>query len=161
MQSVKGSVTGGLLLLASGLVHAASTPALPPTPPPAESSMQQHLQRMVEQDYAWETKKRELANELELEKLRSEIRKLRGEDNIRPQNQPMPVLNAGPKQGGEGMPHILLDSNIGGLSKIAVGSANGSDLLYVSPGENFTLNGRHYQLVSDRRSGLVIKEAER
>ncbi|WP_313573207.1 hypothetical protein [Pseudescherichia sp.] len=162
MQSIKRSLTVALFLSGTGLVHAAPTPALMPAPTSDESAMQQHLQKMVEADYAWETKKRELSNELELEKMKSEIRKLRGEDKVRP----VPVSDLTPPDASSrapsgGFPHILLESNIGGLLRVAVGSANENDLLYVAPGDNFTLDGRQYQLVRDKRSGLAIKETGR
>jgi len=166
MQSVIRSLTAGLLMLGGGLAYAAPTQDLPPAPSPEESAMQQHLQRMVEEDYAWEAKKRELTNELELERMKSEIRKLRGEDKMRPASQSVPVSDStlieadGRPSSGE-LPHILLESNIGGLSRVAVGSADGSDLLYVTPGDNFTLDGRQYQLVRDQRARLAIKETAR
>lgn len=167
MQSLTRSLTAGMFLLGAGLAQAAPVTDLPPAPPltaPSlpESAMQQHIQKMVEEDYAWEAKKREVANELELEKMKSEIRKLRGEDNVRPMTQPVSIPEeSSTTQHSSASPHLLLESNIGGLSRVAVSSADGSALRYVSPGERFTLDGRQYQLVRDRTSGLIIKEAGR
>ena len=73
MQSVKRHLTAGLLLLGAGMAQAAPTTDLPPAPPIPESAMQQHIQQMVEEDYAWEVKKRDVANELELERMKSTI----------------------------------------------------------------------------------------
>ena len=159
MQILKGNSIAGLLLLSSGVVQAAPSTSVAPT---QESGMQEHIQKMVEEDYRWEAQKRAVANELELEKMNSEIRKLRGEDRV--SSMPQLVIDTSPKESGStqvsnGSPHILLESNIGGLSRVAVGSADGSTLLYVSPGDRFTLNGHQYQLIRDKKSGLVIKEA--
>lgn|GEM_PF-810080 len=144
------------------LAHAAAVPA--PEPQPENSAMQQYIQKMVEEDYDWQAKKRAAANELELEKMNSEIRKLRGEENMRPVSQPVAESTQGEasaKSSSGGFPHILLESSIGGLSRIAVGSADGSTLLYVSPGDRFILGGQHYQLLRDKKSGLYIKETDR
>lgn len=161
MQSLKRSLTAGLLLLTGGVVHAAAVTDLPPAPPPPESAIQQHIQKMVEEDYAWEAEKRDVANELELERMKSEIRKLRGEESVRSM---VPTV-ADPSseafttpQASNASPHLLLESNIGGLSRVAVSSADGSELRYVSPGERFMLDGRQYQLIRDKKSGLLIKE---
>jgi len=162
MQSVKRHLTAGLLLLGAGMAQAAPTTDLPPAPPIPESAMQQHIQQMVEEDYAWEVKKRDVANELELERMKSEIRKLRGEDNVQARAQPVSMPeDSGTSQSSSGLPHVLLESNIGGLSRVAVSSADGSNLRYVSPGERFTLDGRQFQLVRDKISGLTIKETGR
>lgn len=162
MQSVKRHLTAGLFLLGSGMVQAAPTTDLPPALPVPESVMQQHIQQMVEKDYAWEVKKRDVANELELERMKSEIRKLRGEDNMQARAQPVSIPEeSGTSQSSSGSPHLLLESNIGGLSRVAVSSADGSSLRYVSPGERFTLDGRQFQLVRDKTSGLAIKETGR
>ena len=161
MQSLKRRLTAGLLLLAPGMALAAPTADLPPAPSLPESGMQQHIQRMVEEDYAWEVKKRDVANELQLERMKSEIRKLRGEESVRSTAQPVSLPEeASPPQAGSAPPHVLLESNIGGLSRVAVSSADGSSLRYVSPGERFTLDGHQYQLVRDK-TGLLIKEAGR
>lgn len=162
MQSVKRHLTAGLLLLGAGMAQAAPTTDLPPAPPIPGSAMQQHIQQMVEEDYAWEVKKRDVANELELERMKSEIRKLRGEDNVQARAQPVSMPeDSGTSQSSSGLPHVLLESNIGGLSRVAVSSADGSNLRYVSPGERFTLDGRQFQLVRDKISGLTIKETGR
>jgi len=162
MQNVKMRLTVGLFLLGSAIAQAAPTADLPPAPPVSESAMQQHIQKMVEEDYAWEAKKREVANELELERMKSEIRKLCGEDKMPLMAQPASIpATVSATQSSSASPHILLESNIGGLSRVAVVSADGSDLRYVSPGEHFTLDGHQYQLVRDKSSGLTIKEAGR
>lgn len=162
MQSVKIRLTAGLFLLGSAIAQAAPTADLPPAPPVPESAMQQHIQKMVEEDYAWEAKKREVANELELERMKSEIRKLRGEDKMPLTAQPVSIpAEIGATQSNNASPHILLESNIGGLSRIAVSNADGSALRYVSPGERFMLDGHQYQLVRDKTSGLTVKEAGR
>lgn len=162
MQSVKRCLAVGLFLLGAGMAQAAPIADLPPAPTISESAMQQHIQKMVEEDYAWEAKKRDVANELELERMKSEIRKLRGEDNVRSIAQPVSIPEeSGSSQPGSGSPHLLLESNIGGLSRVVVSSADGSSLRYVSPGEHFTLDGRQFQLVRDKASGLAIKETDR
>lgn len=162
MQSLKGSLTAGLFLFGAGMAQAAPTTALPPAPSLPESAMQQHIQQMVEEDYVWEAKKRDVANELELEKMKSEIRKLRGEDNVQAIAQPVSIPEeVSTPHFSSTSPHLLLESNIGGLSRVAVSSADGSELRYISPGERFTLDGRQYQLVRDTKSGLRIKETDR
>lgn len=162
MQSVKRHLTAGLLLLEAGMAQATPTTDLPPAPTIPENAMQQHIQQMVEEDYAWEVKKRNVANELELERMKSEIRKLRGEDNVQARAQPVSIPEeSSSSQSSSGLPHVLLESNIGGMSRVAVSSADGSSLRYVSPDERFTLDGREFQLVRDKTSGLNIKETGR
>lgn len=162
MQSVKRRLSAGLFLLGAGMAQAAPTTDLPPAPPISDSAMQQHIQKMVEEDYAWEAQKRVVANELELERMKSEIRKLRGEASVRPTAQPVSLpeeVSTAPTSSAP--PHILLESRIGGLSRVAVSSADGSSLRYVTPGERFMLDGRQYQLVRGKSTGLSIKETGR
>lgn len=133
----------------------------------AEITMQEFIQNQVEEDYEHQAAMRRLNNQVEVEKKLSEIRKLRGEDKIKP-SQP---VSAQPKAAPEETkpekaaspavppPHVVLESVIGGLSRVAIVNNSGSQLLYVKPGDSFVMDGQNYRLIRDTRLGLQIKDA--
>lgn len=148
------------------------TPANAPlesSPPLAESpvpmTMQEQLQQLVEDDYAFQSAKRKLENEVALEKMRSEIRKLRGEDKKASAIPVAPVRKAEPESNAKQpasapavMPHVVLESVIGGRARVAISNNSGDQLRYAAPGETFSMDGQQYMLKRDKRAGLKIEE---
>lgn len=188
MQRLKLTVTGCLIPLCVGMALAAPTTAMPspehPNSKPSVSQavdhlslaseqpekeavsdstdMQNHIKEMVEQDYSYEKARRELKNELEMEKMRSELRKLRGEGKNKtvaaaPPKGPQSDETAKPAQKSIPAPRVVLDSQIGGLSRVAV--VAGDNLMYVNPGEVFEVDGYHFKLGADRKSILRVEDA--
>ena len=140
--------------------------ALPGAVKSAETTMQEYIQQLVEQDYAHQAELRKLSNQVEIEKKLNEIRKLRGEDKNKPAapvvskepqtaaaNDNDPSVSTGP------LPHVVLESVIGGLSRVAIVNNSGDKLLYVKPGDSFAMDGKNYLLVRDAKLGLLIKDA--
>lgn len=82
-------IIAGIVLTLSPALYAADTAEIIPaqevvqakgTPPLSDvSPMQDHVVEMIEKDFNFESQYRELVNQLALEKVRSELRKLRGE----------------------------------------------------------------------------------
>ncbi|MGO3909116.1 hypothetical protein [Huaxiibacter chinensis] len=126
--------------------------------------VQNHLAQMAEDDFVYEQERRKLSQQVELEKLQSQIRKLRGEDKMKP----APVVSAPvekpadtPKDAPQSappvdMPRVVLEANIGGANRVAV--ASGGTLRYVRPGETFAIDGNTYQLAKDRKSVVMSEE---
>ncbi|AGB76589.1 hypothetical protein D782_0526 [Enterobacteriaceae bacterium strain FGI 57] len=127
---------------------------------------QEFLKEVVENDFAYQLKSRQLEQEVELEKMRSEIRKLRGEDKIpvaaAPQPQQAAPQTDAPKvpesKIPENLPFVLLESEIAGTARVAVTNNDRSKLMYVRPGDRFEMGGVHYQLVRDKKNGLLVKD---
>lgn len=130
----------------------------------SELMMQKHIQQLVENDYRYQAELRKLKHEVEMEKMLSEIRKLRGEDKVKPVPAPArETVNISENKASvtenSPLPHVVLESVIGGLSRIAVINQGGDQLLYVQPGETFAMDGKQYILTKDKKMGLQIKEA--
>lgn len=129
---------------------------------------QEFLKEVVENDFEYQLKSRQLEQEVALEKMRSEIRKLRGEDKktvasvappqpAAPQpDAPTPKESKIPKE----LPFVLLESEIAGNARVAVTNNERSKLMYVRPGDRFEMNGVQYQLVRDKSHGLLVKGVE-
>ncbi len=134
---------------------------------PAESDVedinslfvQDRLASIVEDDFTFEQARRRLANEVELEKMRSELRKLRGEDKVRPQpvqTQPSETTaKAEPKV--IDMPRVVLEAEIGGSRRVAV--TDGKTLRYVRTGEIFSMGENKFKLASDKRTVTLVEGA--
>ncbi|MGX5027236.1 hypothetical protein ACWKYF_09860 [Enterobacter asburiae] len=124
------------------------------------STVQDQLASIVEDDYAFEQQRRKLANEVELEKLRSQIRKLRGEDKMKAAPRveaPAEVSKPqAPVAAAIVMPRVVLEADIGGTNRVAVQS--GDTLRYVRPGETFDVGGRKFKLAKDRKSVVMAEE---
>lgn len=130
-----------------------------------EKTTQVFLKEVVESDYEYQLQARQLKQQVELEKMRSEIRKLRGEDKkpVAAVSQAAPVQSAAsqptapeskiPKE----LPLVLLESEIAGSARVAVTNSARSKLMYVRPGDLFEMDGVQYQLVRDKKSGLQVK----
>ena len=121
----------------------------------SELMMQKHIQQLVENDYRYQAELRKLKHEVEMEKMLSEIRKLRGEDKVKPLPAPArETVNISENKASvtenSPLPHVVLESVIGGLSRIAVINQGGDQLLYVQPGETFAMDGKQYILTKDK-----------
>ncbi|OXL39181.1 hypothetical protein CA284_16445 [Enterobacter mori] len=134
-------------------------------PPSSERMMQEHILQLVEDDYRYQSELRKLKHQVELEKMLSEIRKLRGEDKLKTVPAPVPVRetvnqseNNVSVAENSSLPHVVLESVIGGLSRVAIADQGGNQLLYVQPGETFAMDGKEYILTKDKKLGLQIKE---
>ncbi|WP_395304763.1 hypothetical protein [Enterobacter sp. ECC-019] len=123
--------------------------------------VQDRLASIAEDDYAFEQQRRKLANEVELEKLRSQIRKLRGEDKMK--SAPMMAAQAPaakpqvPPAAPIVMPRVVLEADIGGTNRVAV--LSGETLRYVRAGETFDVGGKKFKLAKDRKSVVMAEEA--
>lgn len=190
MQRLKLTVLGFLIPLVTGVAFAAPTTALPSPVQPAvkstdiktsvdkkiaaadvhspeenvvtdSASIQNYIKEMVEEDYNYEKARRQLKSELEMEKMRSEIRKLRGEGKnkqVTPAVAPASAENATEEKNKPSQPipspRVVFDSQIGGLSRVAI--VSGDNLKYVKPGEIFAVDGYNFRLSSDRKSVLLV-----
>lgn len=124
--------------------------------------VQEHIIQMMQDDISYDAKKRELSNELELEKIRSEINKLK-EDNepisvepvrapevaepVQPDVQPVETVEA------VALPKVVLVSEIAGVSRVAVSYDDGVKMVRLN--EKFSLEG-HQFIVSHSGSGMPI-----
>lgn len=146
---------------------AQSAPELDKTVSDAKTT-QEFLKEVVENDFEYQLKSRQLEQEVKLEKMRSEIRKLRGEDK-------KPVASVAPAQPAatqpdapqakeskipKELPFVLLESEIAGNARVAVTNNERSKLMYVRPGDRFEMDGVQYQLVRDKSHGLLVKGIE-
>lgn len=190
MQSVKLMVLTGIFSLSVGVAVAAPSTALPKAPEStakkdvvkkAETDVQKadasepqvddetqlvqdRLAEIVEDDFTYEKERRKLANQVELEKMLSQIRKLRGEDKKGPapvqvsqpaneSKEPAPT----PSAPAIVMPRVLFEAEIGGSQRTAV--SDGNELRYVRRGEVFSIGGNDFKLAKDRKSVVLAKDA--
>lgn len=130
-----------------------------------QMTIQEQFEQLVEDDYAFQSAKRKLENEVALEKMRSEIRKLRGEDKKAPASPAAPVRKAEPETNAKllapvstALPHVVLESVIGGRARVAIVNHSGDQLRYAAPGEMFSMDGLQYILKKDKEAGLKIEE---
>ncbi|ENE8569043.1 hypothetical protein ABN789_005003 [Salmonella enterica] len=133
-------------------------------PPPTAG--QDQIVRALQDDIVFEREKRQLSNELALEKLRAELQKVRGDSApavVMPAAPPpvtMPVeQNSG---GGEPLrvtpPSVVLVSQVAGVSRVAV-SVSGQ-LRFISRNEVFSANGKKYHLVPSGKNQLAVREVK-
>ncbi|EMW9316328.1 lngG [Salmonella enterica] len=121
--------------------------------------------RALQDDIVFERQKRQLSNELALEKLRAELQKVRGENSpvvampVAPppatmsmsEEPPASVIKAGP-------PLVVLISQVAGVSRVGV-SVNGH-LQFIGRNETFPANGKKYRLVPAKNNQLVAREVK-
>lgn len=118
--------------------------------------------RMLEEDLNFESQRKQLSNELALEKLRIELNKLKAESQ--------PVVTFSPSQSDEKTgeyspvktgtpPVIVLVSEVAGLSRILI--KDGESVKLRKPSEAFTAsNGNKYRLVSQGGQRFTLKEVQ-
>ncbi|HFW4797855.1 TPA: lngG [Salmonella enterica subsp. diarizonae serovar 60-67:z35:-] len=126
---------------------------------------QNQIVSALQDDIVFEREKRQLSNELALEKLRAELQKVRGEHvpvAVMPVTPPVVMTST---SGGSSSPEVhvaaptvVLVSQVAGISRIGV-SVNGQ-LQFISRHETFTANGKKYQLVSTKNNKLVVREVK-
>ncbi|EAU6351409.1 TPA: lngG [Salmonella enterica subsp. enterica serovar Muenchen] len=143
------------------------------TPPDAAEATapvtagQEQIVRALQDDIVFERQKRQLSNELALEKLRAELQKVRGENTpaitmpaapppvaipARDESSvPAPVAESAP-------PRVILVSQVAGISRVGV-SVNGQ-LRFVGRNETFPANGTKYRLVPAKNNQLVAREVK-
>ncbi|EKB5404550.1 lngG [Salmonella enterica] len=137
-----------------------ATPDAPPV-----TAGQEQIVRALQDDIAFEQQKRQLSNELALEKLRAELQKVRGENAPAVTSMPVappvatpvhdepvaPVSRAAP-------PSVVLISQVAGVSRVGV-SVNGQ-LQFVGRHETFPANGKRYRLVPAKNNQLTVREVK-
>lgn len=148
----------------------AGTPVTAPTdkassPGGQVSAGQDPIVRALQDDIVFEREKRQLSNELALEKLRAELQKVRGDRTPAPvmpvtPPAPMPVTHPdGPAPAPQSAPPaVVLVSQVAGVSRVAL-SVNGQ-LLFVGRHETFVADGRKYRLVTTKNDQLVAREVK-
>ncbi|EBX2067783.1 lngG [Salmonella enterica subsp. enterica serovar Java] len=170
-----------LLILTSFYLQAApqtpvnTVPGVPDVPQPAAvappdapvTAGQEQIVRALQDDITFERQKRQLSNELALEKLRAELQKVRGENApavtmpaapppvaipVRDESSvPAPVPQSAP-------PRVILVSQVAGVSRVGV-SVNGQ-LRFVGRNETFPANGKKYRLEAVKNNLLVAREVK-
>ena len=127
--------------------------------------VQEHIIQMMQNDITFDAQKRELSNELELEKIRSEINKLK-EDNepisvepvrapevaepVQPDVQPVETVEA------VALPKVVLVSEIAGVSRVAVSSGDGVKMVRLN--EKFTQEGHQFIVSNSGRGMPTVRE---
>ncbi|WP_318374084.1 hypothetical protein [Enterobacter sp.] len=162
-------IIAGLMLTLSPAIYAAETAEVKPaeqivegqaavTAEIAASPMQNHVVQLMEKDFSFETQYRELNNQLALEKLRSELRKLRG-GNAASVPAPATPLTAAesditdePAEAGAAAPALraLLISEIAGQKRVAI-SGEGGGVKMVPLNKRFSYGG--YEYIAHHRQG--------
>jgi len=126
--------------------------------------VQDHMIEMMQDDFTFENQKRALSNELELEKIRSEIQKTKGITEVAPVVE-APVNNIVANEGtpDEGkmveeipLPKVLLVSDIGGMSRVAISSNNIVKLVKIN--EKFSMDGHNFIVSNSGHNMPTIKE---
>lgn len=168
-------IIAGIVLTLSPALYAADTAEIIPaqqvvqaegTPPLRDvSPMQDHVVEMIEKDFNFESQYRELANQLALEKVRSELRKLRGEkktDSV----AVMPVstastmddISASPGATSESAPGLrpLLISEIASQKRVAIAGADGG-VKMVPLNQRFSYGGYDYIARHNKANDVTVE----
>lgn len=126
--------------------------------------VQDHMIEMMQDDFTFENQKRALSNELELEKIRSEIQKAKGITEV----APVVETSANNTDANEGtpdegkmieempLPKVLLVSDIGGVSRVAISSNNVVKLVKIN--EKFSMDGHNFIVFNAGHNMPTIKE---
>lgn len=124
--------------------------------------VQEHIIQMMQNDITFDAQKRELSNELELEKIRSEINKLkednepisvepvRAPESVQPDVQPVETVEA------VALPKVVLVSEIAGVSRVAVSSGDGVKMVRLN--EKFTQEGHQFIVSNSGRGMPTVRE---
>ena len=162
-------IIAGLMMALSPALYAVDTAEVKPaeqivdaqTAAPAEgavSPMQNHVVQLMEKDFSFESQYRELNNQLALEKLRSELRKLRGGTVASGPAPAAPLAAADnnvddePAEPGTSAPALraLLISEIAGQKRVAI-SGEGGAVKMVPLNKRFSYGG--YEYIAHHRQG--------
>ncbi|HAT1681638.1 TPA: hypothetical protein I8Y21_002302 [Klebsiella oxytoca] len=140
-------------------------PSSVPRPAGQNAAGQDPIVRALQDDIVFEREKRQLSNELALEKLRAELQKVRGDSApapVMPVTPPpaMPVVVERSEAPAPQVapPAVVLVSQVAGVSRVAL-SVNGQ-LRFVGRHETFTANGKKYRLVAIKNDQLVAREVK-
>lgn len=133
-----------------------------------ESPMQNHIIELMEKDFSYESKQRELSQELALEKLRSEIRKVRDEKKNLAAPAPMNVAadnNMDYQQMDDSVItapilRALLISEIAGQKRVAVSAGNGA-VKMVPLNQKFSYAGYDYIASHTQGDLIAVKELKK
>ena len=127
--------------------------------------VQEHIIQMMQNDITFDAQKRELSNELELEKIRSEINKLK-EDNepisVEPVRAPEVAESVQPDVQrietveAVALPKVVLVSEIAGVSRVAVSSGDGVKMVRLN--EKFTQEGHQFIVSNSGRGMPTVRE---
>lgn len=156
-------------------VNSASATAPQQTEPVAQHDMttaapatagQEQIVRALQDDITFERQKRQLSNELALEKLRAELQKVRGEGApvvttmpATPPSVSTPVRDESPVQVLRAAPpSVVLVSQVAGVSRVGI-SVNGQ-LQFVGRQGVFSANGKRYRLVPAKNNQLTVREVK-
>ncbi|WP_142417714.1 hypothetical protein [Citrobacter braakii] len=169
-------IIAGIVLTLSPALYAADTAEIIPaqevvqaegTPPLSDvSPMQDHVVEMIEKDFNFESQYRELANQLALEKVRSELRKLRGEKKADSATV-MPMSTAStmddisassPEATSEAAPGLrpLLISEIAGQKRVAIAGAEGG-VKMVPLNQRFSYGGYDYIARHNQANDVTVE----
>lgn len=169
-------IIAGIVLTLSPALYAADTAEIIPaqevvqaegTPPLSDvSPMQDHVVEMIEKDFNFESQYRELANQLALEKVRSELRKLRGEKKADSATV-MPMSTAStmddisassPEATSEAAPGLrpLLISEIAGQKRVAIAGAEGG-VKMVPLNQRFSYGGYDYIVRHNQANDVTVE----
>ena len=169
-------IIAGIVLTLSPALYAADTAEIIPaqevvqaegTPPLSDvSPMQDHVVEMIEKDFNFESQYRELANQLALEKVRSELRKLRGEKKegsaaVMPMStaSTMDDISASsPEATSEAAPGLrpLLISEIAGQKRVAIAGADGG-VKMVPLNQRFSYGGYDYIARHNQANDVTVE----
>lgn len=127
---------------------------------PLMNSGQEQIVRLLEEDFNFETQKKQLSNQLALEKLRNELNKLKADNQTMPQvaspastdstTEFKSVMTSEP-------PAILLISEVAGLPRILV--KDGDSVKLRKPSETFSAsNQRKYKFVPQGSQKFILQE---
>ncbi|ECG5644061.1 lngG [Salmonella enterica subsp. enterica serovar Poona] len=161
-----------LLILTSFYLQAAPAdtaatvpqPAVAAAPPDTTTAGQEQIVSALQDNITFERQKRQLSNELALEKLRAELQKVRGENAPVVATMPVappvatPVRDESPVPRRAVPPSVVLVSQVAGVSRVGV-SVNGQ-LQFVSRNEKFSANGKQYRLVPAKNNQLIVREVK-
>lgn len=157
-----------LLLLTSFYLQAApgAMETAPVTQPegnvaaPATAGQEQ-IVRALQDDIVFERQKRQLSNELALEKLRAELQKVRGVSApsvVPPPAMPVQVESPLPPLPKSAPPSVVLVSQVAGISRVGI-SVDG-EIRFVGRNETFSANGKKYRLAAAKNNMLVAREVK-
>ncbi|EIV2906391.1 hypothetical protein L7Q45_000647 [Citrobacter braakii] len=165
-------IIAGIVLTLSPALYAADTAEIIPaqqvvqaegTPPLRDvSPMQDHVVEMIEKDFNFESQYRELANQLALEKVRSELRGEKKADSV----AVMPVstastmddISASPGATSESAPGLrpLLISEIAGQKRVAIAGADGG-VKMVPLNQRFSYGGYDYIARHNQANDVTVE----
>lgn len=116
---------------------------------------QEEFVKIMQDNLSFEKEKRQLLNEVALEKLRSELKKLRGTASVpvMPAMKETETIRDRPEVRH---PYVVLVSQIGGLTRILV--SDGGNKYYLSRGERFSSGGKNYMLTMNSAGKYQVKE---